>query len=222
MANLHFSLGRNTYDNQPAQCSATDFDDFVSQISQTGSTRKGQTYICSPLRKGPHTDRNKYPEDAHWRIRALALPRAFLALDADRFATPESFTEFRQVISQWNSLIYTTASHTQQAPRARALIELSREIDYDEGVALGDAVQRLIEALLGGDNITLDSCVYRSTQPIFAPLVTAELFRSKGPALDVASILSSCTAPTPSLFGPNMEGMGAHFPVAPQDAATQN
>ena len=47
MAKFHFSLGRNTYDNQPAQCTAVDFDDFVSQISNTGSFRKGQTFVCS-------------------------------------------------------------------------------------------------------------------------------------------------------------------------------
>ena len=149
MANLKFSQGRNQYDNQPVQLDAADFDDFVAQICRTGSTRKGETYICAPLAKGPHSDPQKYVGDDSWRIRNLALPRRFLALDGDGFSSPSVFAAFQQEVSQWNSLVYTTASHTQQTPRARAIIELSREVDYAEGIVLGDAVQRMLEATLG-------------------------------------------------------------------------
>ena len=42
MTDFNFSLGRNTYDNQPTQLSAIDFDDFLAQIAHTGSKRKGE------------------------------------------------------------------------------------------------------------------------------------------------------------------------------------
>lgn len=210
---FHFSLGRNTYDNQPTQLSAADFDDLVDQICRTGSTHKGQTYICAPLAKGAHPDPAKYPGDAHWRVRNLALPRQFLALDGDSFSSSSAFSGFRQEISRWNSFVYTTASHTAQAPRARALIELSRAVDYAEGVALGDAVQRMLEAKLGTSNITLDPCVYRASQPIFTPLVGAQSFRYQGNPLDVDAILSAWPLPasTPSIVGLGIGG--ANFPA---------
>lgn len=213
MSALNFSQGRNTYDNLPSQFTAADFDDFVTRISHPGSTRKGQAYICAPLAAGQHPDTVKYPGTAHWRIRNLALPRRFLALDADAFTTPKVFSDFQAEVSQWNSLVYTTASHTPQSPRARALIELSREVDYAEGVALGDSVQRMLEARLGATNIVLDPSVYRATQPVFTPLVGSQSFRYVGPALDVDAILLAWPAPasSPSLVGLGIGG--ANFPT---------
>jgi len=219
LANLTFSQGRNTYDNQPTQLIAPDFDDFVTQISFTGSTRKGQSYICAPMAKGGHPDPVKYPGDGHWRSRNLALPRRFLALDCDGFSSPSVCTSFQHEVSQWNSLIYTTASHTAQAPRTRAIIELSREVDYAEGVALGDAVQRMLETKLGVSNITLDPSVYRAAQPVYLPLVGAQTFRYVGASLPVDSILSAW--PMPAL-SPNLVGLGisgANLPAGGLSAA---
>jgi hypothetical protein len=208
MTKIDFSLGRNTYDNQPAQLTAADFDDFVVQISRTGSTRKGQSFICAPLVKGAHPEAAKYAGDAHWRIRNLALPRRFLALDGDGFSSSSVFTAFQREISKWNSLVYTTASHAAQAPRARALIELNREVNYAEGVALGDAVQRMLESKLGSSNIMLDPSVYRGSQPVFTPLVSAQTFRYAGQPLDVDAILSAWPMPatSPSLVGLGITG----------------
>lgn len=220
MANIKFSQGRDTYDNQPVQLDAADFDDFVIQICRTGSTRKGQTYICAPLDKGAHSDPQKYAGDAHWRIRNLALPRRFLALDGDGFSSPSVFTEFQQLISQWNSLVYTTASHTAQAPRARALIELNREVDYAEGVALGDAVQRMLETKLGASNIILDPSVYRGSQPVFTPLRAAQTFRFLADSLDVDSILSAWPLSTMSHSLVGLGLGGANYPVAGLSAMT--
>lgn len=215
MANIKFSQGRNKYDNQPAQLEADDFDDFVAQISSNRSTRKGLVYICAPMAKGAHAELDKYPGDAHWRIRNLALPRRFLALDGDGFSSPSVFIEFQQLISQWNSLVYTTASHTAQAPRARALIELNREVDYAEGVALGDAVQRMLETKLGATDIILDPSVYRGSQPVFTPLRGAQSFRFRAHPMDVDAILSAWPLPATSncvvglgLGGKNFSAVG--------------
>jgi hypothetical protein len=129
MANFSFSVGLNTYDNQPVQRTATYFGDFVAQISNTGSTRKGQVYVCAPMKLGLHSDQGKYPGMGHWRSSTLAGPRRFLALDADAFASPAAFTAFKGVISKMSAVVYTTASHTAAAPRARAIIELDRDVD---------------------------------------------------------------------------------------------
>jgi RecA-family ATPase len=189
MTILRFSQGRNTYDNQPAQCSASDFDDFVSQISLTGSTRKGEAYICAPMAKGPHSDTLKYPDSAHWRLHRLAAPRLFLALDVDYMADGSTFAAFQKLMAQWNCLVYTTASHTPMAPRVRAIIELHRPVDRSEGIAVGEAVERMVYGALG-TSIKLDPSVYRAEQPVYTPLVSAQTYRHHGRPMDVDAILA--------------------------------
>ncbi len=198
MANLHFSLGRNTFDNQPAQSTATDFDNFVSQISNTGSTKKGEVFVCAPLATGVHSNPSKYSGIGHWRIRELAMPRSFIALDGDYFASPSVFTDFQIQVSQWSAMVYTTASHTPSAPRARAIIELNRQIDRAEGIALGESIERMLTSKLGSGNITLDPTVYRAEQPVYTPLVGAQISRYRGNPLDVSAILAAYPAPVPS------------------------
>jgi hypothetical protein len=204
---FEYSLGRNTYDNEPTQLTAVDFDDFIMQISRTGSKRKGEFYICSTLQKGLHDDPVKYPGVKHWRLKRLALPRQFLALDADYFKTTNDFIAFRQLVSQWNALVYTTASHTPLAPRARAIIELDQLVDSQTGEDLGDALQRQIEATIGSLNIKLDPSVYLASQPIYTPLISSQTYRTYGSALDVQATLSAWPAPgANSVTGTQLQG----------------
>lgn len=192
---IRFSLGKNTYDNQPEQRTAADFDDFVSQISNTGSTRKGQAFVTASLKHGPHDNRVKNPGDAHWRIKNSVERRLFIALDEDGVANPQTFEDFKKIISEFNSIVYTTASHTPAAPRSRALIELDREVDYDEGVLVGESIQRMVEAKLGAGNINLDPSVYRGAQPIYTPLMNSQIFRFNGSPLNVDLILAGWLLP---------------------------
>jgi hypothetical protein len=195
MTTFNYSLGRNTYDNEPTQLTALDFDDFITQISRTGSKRKGEFYICSSLQSGVHDDPVKYPGVKHWRLKRLALNRQFLALDADYFKSPNDFVAFRQFVGQWNALVYTTASHTPLAPRARAIIELDQFVDSKTGEDLGEALQRQIEATLGRVNIKLDPSVYLASQPIYTPLISSQTYRTYGSQLDVQATLSAWPAP---------------------------
>lgn len=191
MIGFNFSLGTSKYDNQPAQRTAADFQDFVDQIIDTGSTRKGEVYVCAPLARGAHYDQLKYPDIGHWRISQLALPRNFLAIDGDYFATPEIFLAFTEYVSQWSSVVYTTGSHTPTAPRARAIIELKRSVDRPEGILLGAAVESMFIAALGAGNIKLDESVYRSEQPVYTPLVGAQIYRYTGQPLDVDAAVAA-------------------------------
>lgn len=197
MANFKFSRGRNKYDNQPAQCEAANFEDFVAQISQTGSTRKGEVFVCAAMTQGVHSDPVRYPGSAHWRIHQLAQPREFLALDGDYFANAAVFTDFQQQVAQWSCLVYTTASHTPTAPRARAIIELDRSVDRAEGIALGEAVERMLIAKLNAKSIKLDESVYRAEQPVYTPLVGSQIHRYHGQPLNVDKVLSAYPPPVP-------------------------
>jgi hypothetical protein len=91
----------------------------------------------------------------------------------------------------YNCLIYTTASHTPEAPRARALIELNREIFPEEGEQLGQAAQMEIESVIGIGKIKFDSSVYRATQPIYTPVTTSTIIHHHGAPLDVDNTLVS-------------------------------
>ena len=195
---IHYSLGRSKYDNQPAQRTAADFDDFVTQISNTGSTRKGEVFVCAPLKSGVHSDPVKYPGSARWRIHQLVLPREFLALDGDYFANQATFVAFQRHIAQWSAIDYTTASHTPSAPRARAIIELNRSVDRAEGIALGEAVERMLTSVLSAGSIKLDPSVYRAEQPVYTPLVGAQITRYHGQPLDVDAILAAYPSPAPT------------------------
>ena len=210
MTAFNYSLGRNTFDNEPTQLTALDFDDFIAQISRNGSKRKGEFYICSSLQSGVHDDPVKYPGVKHWRLKRLALTRQFLALDAEYFKSPNDFVAFRQLVGQWNALLYTTASHTPHAPRARAIIELDQFVDSKTGEHLGDALQRQIEAILGSANIKLDPSVYLASQPIYTPLISSQTYRTYGGTLDVQATLSAWPAPVAQSV-PSLQKLG-HLP----------
>jgi hypothetical protein len=90
----------------------------------------------------------------------------------------------------YNCLIYTTASHTPEAPRARALIELNQEINPAEGERLGQAAQMHIESCIGIGKIKFDSSVYRATQPIYTPVTTSRIIHHHGAPLDVDETLA--------------------------------
>jgi len=96
-------------------------------------------------------------------------------------------------------MVYTTASHTPSAPRARAIIELDRPIDRAEGIELGESIHLMLTSKLGTDNITLDPTVYRAEQPLYTPLVGAQISRYHGNPLDVSAVLAAYPPPVPKL-----------------------
>ena len=190
MAVINFSYGTNTFDNSPVQLTVDDFGAFVDEILKDPATQKGATYICAGLDAGVHyQEPEKYQGISHWRLKNYGQKRRFLAFDFDGFETPEVFERLRDFLLSWNCLIYTTASYTPDKPRARAILELNREVTPDEGVRLGEAVQRCIEGAIGNDLITFDASVYRATQPIYTPLKSSITYRHQADVLCVDEIL---------------------------------
>jgi len=184
-----YARGKNRYDNLPAQCAADSFKAFAKSILEDVSAEKGQTFVCAAVSSGLHKDQNKYPGEDHWRQQHLALPRRFLAFDFDGFESPEVWEELRDVFP-WKAFFYTTSSHTPENPRARAFVELDREVDHDEGVELGMAAQAYLESVIKSGWIKFDVSVYRSTQPIYTPVEGFVPYFAKGKALNVGYILT--------------------------------
>ena len=185
-----YSRGVNKYDNRPTQIEVNSFNEFAYAIANDKSTSKGLAYICSALSEGVHYGR----PDAnlgtdHWRLKNYGLDRQYLAFDFDGFESAMIFDDVCLYLSSFNCLIYTTASHTDEAPRARAFIELNREISSQEGEWLGAAAEKEIESVIGVGKIVFDPSVYRATQPIYTPPTTSTIIRHHGVPLNVDEML---------------------------------
>lgn len=188
---IFYSRGANKFDNAPSQLSARNFDDFVDQISNDLSAAKGQTYICAPLCEGPHYENpDDYPGINTWRLANYSKKRRFLALDFDGFENSNAFTETCSYLGSFNCLIYTTASHTDELPRARAIVDLNREIDPKDGIRFGLALEKMIESNVGTGKIKFDNSVYRANQPIYTPIVGSQIFIFKGLSFNVDEVIN--------------------------------
>jgi putative DNA primase/helicase len=188
---VRFSTGETAYDNAPKQREVDSFDEFEKFILANRSARKGTGYFCGPLALGPHDDPIKYPSNGHYRLKKHALPRTFLATDEDGYVDVEAYHELFDLFKQFRGFGYTTRKHQANAPRTRAVFELSRPVDRDEGKMLGEALGLYIESKLGPDRVKLDGSVYRNEQPVFAPGIDAEAFHFAGKPIDVDCFLLS-------------------------------
>jgi len=186
---IHVSVGASKFDNCPVQCEAANFDEFTDDVLVGRGTAKGKTFICAPMAEGYNNDQKKYPGQKPWRAKHLALPRGFLPLDCDGFDSLETYAMLLGYLKRYQGFAYTTASHTPEAPRCRVVLAQSRETDRDEGIALCEAVQAMIDAELGAGRVKFDKKVYPGEQPLYTPLEGAETFRFTGQSVDVDAML---------------------------------
>ena len=194
MSVINYSRGTNKYDNCPIQMSSASFEEFQEAVLSDRSSEKGKTYICSTFASGPHiNDPIKYPGDKTWRLSCYVQPRNFLAFDFDGFESAEIFSQVMSYLNKLKGFGYTTASHTQEFPRARAIIALNRYVSRDEGLKLGEQLQQELLERFGVDSIKFDDSVYRSEQPIYTPVTTSIEFRFTGEIVDVDSVLAKTT-----------------------------
>lgn len=195
LGSIRYSRGKDKYDNHPEQCEAIDFNEFVSKVLTDRSPCKGMAYVTAPMSYGPHDNPGKHPENGHYRLGSHAEARRYLPLDFDGFKDSRVFSAVREYLGTHNAVMYTTASHTDDAPRARGLVELSRPVNREEGTRLGMAFQAMMERVLGSDSIKFDESVYRAEQPCYTPVTTSQFWKFDGGLLDVDSTLASYTPP---------------------------
>lgn len=166
---IAWSRGAGKYDASPVNRQAADFGGFEAAVLGDRSQAKGQAYVCAPMRTNgdgkPHRGKD-FAEDCAW-----------IALDFDRVADPEAFSMACLFLARWRGLGYTTASHTPDAPRARAILEASRPISREERIRCGARIEALVGEALGPGRVALDKSVYRSEQPVYTPLRGAHTFR---------------------------------------------
>lgn len=95
------------------------------------------------------------------RRKTEVLSRSMITLDGDKL-TP-SFLEEYGFLYQYSSIVYTTHSHTPDAPRARIIIPLSRDVSVEET----NAISRLSAAEWGIE--MFDPCSYEVNQLMYWP-----------------------------------------------------
>ena len=195
---IRYSRGIDKFDNTPLQKTAVNFDAFEAAILADRSPKKGTTFFCGPLSYGPHDRPLKYPEEANYRLASHKLSRKFLAADFDGFSNPEVFEEVFKDLSAFRGFGYSTWSHTDDKPRARAVFLLDREVSRADGIALGKSFGRFLEIVYGSDAIKLDKCVYQNEQPIYSPGPDALIFHFEGRAIEVDAMLAKYPEPKPT------------------------
>ena len=188
---ISYSRGISKFDNKPDQREAADFEAFAKAIIGDVGVKKGQQYVCAPFTRGFHDKPDKYQGEEPWRLKKLVIARRWMPFDYDGFKDAETCKQWRKWIESENysAVIYTTASHTKEAPRARAIFELSRPVTREESIRLGAAFEKAQQKELGVDFVKFDKSVYQSEQPCYLPV---KGFKSKifsGVPLDVDVLL---------------------------------
>ena len=180
---IKYSSGFDKFDNLPQQLVAKDFDEFTERVLAKRSPCKGKTYFCSAFIHGPHDDTKRYPGDGHYRLAKLAETKRFLVMDFDGFRDVTAFNQTFAVIGVFSGFGYTTWSSKHDAPRARAVLELDREVSRDEGLKVGEAFQAKLTRVIGVGAAVFDESVYRAEQPVYGPPPDAHTFRFGGKEL---------------------------------------
>lgn len=188
---IRYSRGSSKFDNKPEQLTCQTFDEFEQTVLSDRSPSKGMAYVCAPMRSGIHyQDPKKFDGEDHWRLKDHVLERAFLAFDCDWFSAPEHFGALLEYASRYRGFGYTTASHTENAPRARLIFSTSRPMTRDECILVSKALQTEMLGILGADNIKFDESVYRGEQPVYTPVHTSRIYHFDGNSVDVDALLA--------------------------------
>lgn len=186
---LRYSFGNDRFDNKPAQHAVESFDEFKAHILAKRSPIKGMNFFCSAFQSGEHNDPYKYPGVHKFRLKKLALPRRFIALDFDGFQTIAAYEDTLEVLRRYSGFGYETWSHTPSNPRARAVLELSREVSAKECAALCNLIEAEIEGVVGANQIFFDKSVYQLEQPVYGPPINARIFDFNGVIIDVDAFI---------------------------------
>lgn len=179
-----FSIGKDKYDNKPKQVTVSSFDEFKDYILQRKSSAKGQTYFCGGFEPGQHKNPDKYAEVLPYRLKKLAKMRAFAAFDFDGFSDRQTFNKVMNHLSRYRGFGYTTWSHTNLQPRARAILELDKCVTESESQAICGEVEDEIERIVGKGKVVFDKSVYMLEQPIYSPPLNAQIFIFDGEVIN--------------------------------------
>ncbi|WP_394000515.1 AAA family ATPase [Luteimonas sp. WGS1318] len=206
-----YSRGMGEHDNAPAIRDAETFAELCDAIASDRATKKGEQWIAAPCAIAPDDalHRARFPSaiGKHHRCKECVQPVAWLGLDVDArkdssprevaSLTPESFTALVYVLQRYSALVYTTASHTSEAPRCRVVVELDAALPRLERVRASQAMRARIDADMadaGYPPLPWDSSCDRPEQPLYLPVTTSTITVMDGAAARVDELLAKLPA----------------------------
>jgi hypothetical protein len=173
--NIRFSIGKNRFDANPKTLEVGTFTEFQDKVLTTRSAIKGLFYVAASFGDGR-------------RSRDSAEPTCFLCFDFDGIPGADAFAELCMYLSAYRGFGYTTASHTPEAPRARAILATDREMTREERMRVSQYLEQCIAMKVKG--IKFDASVYRPEQPCFTPVFESQTFCWDGEPVNVDAILT--------------------------------
>lgn len=200
---VHFSRGASSRDSAPVQRSATSFEQFCVQIHHdrvqtTGKAAKGLQYICAPVAVAPRDEWHLRGTKAafigkHHRCKRCVGVRSWLGFDVDAGLPVGDWREaMRHALDGFDAFVYTTASHSEDAPRVRIVVSITRAVDRAEGLLASAALRKRIDdRLQDGFWLPLgwDTACDRAEQPLFLPPLDYEGIRLRGRAVDADALI---------------------------------
>lgn len=188
---IRYSRGTSKFDNKPEQRTCQSFDEFEEAVLSDRAPCKGMTYVCAPLTLGSHyQDPERFSSNDHWRLKDYVLDRTFISFDCDWFSTREHFHALLEYAERYRGFGYTTASHSDEAPRARLVFLASRPINREECILVCKTLQSEMLRSLGLNSIKFDESVYRGEQPVYTPVKASLAYHFAGRSIDVDTLIA--------------------------------
>lgn len=202
-ADIRLSIGKDKCDNTPLQVTLEPANLLRFVDAQRGK-KKGEKYICAPFLLMEHQkDPDKYPGKHFFRQKAGVRMVKLLMFDLDRILNMALAEEIKAYLSKrYAGIWYETASHTPANPRARACLILDRYVNAEEQKILSLVIQGDIELAVnaealrqahGETALKFDQSVYLPYQPVYLPIVGAQLDNLGGGPIDVEATLQRAT-----------------------------
>lgn len=176
----YYSRGTKTTDAYPSRKYASSFAEFATNILEDKAPDKGLQYFSC--------DYKSNGDDRLHRCKVDALPRRYIPFDFDRIADQETFHSLLMELQRFNGFVYTTASHTETAPRARAILDASREMNAEEAERICLAIEQQITKELG-NSVAMDRSIYKLYQPIYTPPINTTIYHLNGETVNVDTLL---------------------------------
>lgn len=206
---VSYSRGYGPHDNAPQQRTTESFAEFMDAIEADRGTAKGQQWIAGPCAPAPDDDHHRNGGTKGSFARAIGkphrckrcvMPRRFIGLDVDNGLTAEAFAALVNHLQRYSGMVYTTASHTLEAPRCRVVLELDMPAPRTDLIAATQAIRaRVGEALKDYGPLPWDAACDKPEQPLYLPVTDSSVYRMEGEALVLAELLAERPPEAPKL-----------------------
>ncbi len=198
---IAYSRGKNLHDTRPRLREVADLDELTHVLRCDHGRRaekRSSPYIAGPVRGT--------------RCASNALPRAWLAVDADHI-DPAAMQRWREFWQPHDTIVWPTHTSRPEAPRERVVVALDRPADRVECNQIGAVISEMVKREFG-NAVEIDPSTYRPEQPIFLPPPKVDLIRNCGRPIRVMVRVAEEAAPQPPHLRPQLPSVSSESSVS--------